>query len=359
MTWERLQAGSSESVRKAYVRSRLREINSKGNREALIDETLEALKAHVPALAKAGYRGLPENAGYRILGRAYRQITSRLQGANLTINFRAPGWFTEENSSESYLQMYERGVRGGRMVLTNKDPLNLPRQRVQDDDVATLPDGWKEAPRQAARGLAPEVGRGRMADKLSPGKLKRNDKGLSEYDPDQEFVASNVQFDPYAKQVFAALNYGRRPHGSSTLYGHSYMVLDDKFKANALYFAGDTFEAGKTHLNSAKHQVSYDLLGGLLLKAWPNQLLRDDLIKSCLQCVRLPDTAEEHRLVEAHLFEKVAFRGNITHLYISAKDRPKDALGNEKDWTGDLFTRVRENARNFAVKHGAKIIWID
>src|SRR5262245_5670737 len=200
MPWERSKPISSQSVQQAYVSSRLREINSKSNSDALVHGTLEALMAHVPALVTGGPRSRE---------RVFRQMTSRLQDADLTINFRAPGWFTEENSSESYQQMYERGVRGGRMVLNNKDPLNFPRQRVKDDDKATLPKGWKQAPLQAARGLSPDVGRRRMADKLSPGELEMHNKALGEWDPDQEFVASNVQFDPYTKQVFAALNYGR------------------------------------------------------------------------------------------------------------------------------------------------------
>jgi hypothetical protein len=198
-----------------------------------------------------------------------------------------------------------------------------------------------------------------MADKVSPGRLEPIKRNLWDDDPGQEFVASNLQFDPHTKQVFAALNYGRRFHGSSTQYGHSYLVLDNKFKTNALYLAGDTFLANQGFLNTAKHQVSYQLLAGLLCKTLNNQKLREDLIKSCLHDTTLPDTQDEHLLVEAHLFEKVVFRGNITDLCISFKDRPKDAGGNEQDWTGDLVTRVRSNAKKFATKHSARLTWLD
>lgn len=51
----------------------------------------------------------------------------------------------------------------------------------------------------------------------------------------EELEASNPYFNPWSKQIFAALNYGRRPHGATVTYGRSYLVLNLKFKTNAIY----------------------------------------------------------------------------------------------------------------------------
>jgi hypothetical protein len=72
------------------------------------------------------------------------------------------------------------------------------------------------------------------------------------------------------------------------------MVLSEKFKTNAIYFAGDTFFASDEAMNiaknlpagslasvSAEHQVSFRLLAALYAFAGPK--LRQELIASCLK----------------------------------------------------------------------------
>jgi hypothetical protein len=347
--WER-GGVTATTVQDSYVNCRLREINDPQNLDRLVEETLDALRKHVPRLARA--------VRYQ-LSLAYAHLQKRLQTAEVTINFNAANWFSHENTSDSYAQMYERAIQNGKMVLSNKDSLNPARRRVEMDDLVTLPRTWTQTPLDVRRGksLTPDLGRRRLVDKLSPGQLKplRDDLGADARE--QVFEATNPSFDPKTKQVFAALNYGRRPHGSSTEYGHSYLVLDDRFKKNALYFAGDNFYAGRGVKAGAQHQVSYSTLGALFLMAHP--ALREDLISSCLLDGTLPDIAGgqvgAYKLVEVHLFEKLEFRGNITHVYISGADHPKDADGNTLPLTPGLFNQVRENARKFAVRHGARI----
>ena len=179
--------------------------------------------------------------------------------------------------------MYERAVRTvnvpGRpgirgMRLNNADPKNPPPTRVGADNRATFGKDMMSNDR-----FKPAfAGIGRV---MNPGGLVAPTVDVDPGKPEVE--ASNPYFNPRSKQVFAALNYGRRPHGATVTYGHSYMVLNPKFKINAIYFAGDTFcntSAGSGVNVSADDQVSYDLLGAIYAKATPH--LRQDIYKSCL-----------------------------------------------------------------------------
>jgi hypothetical protein len=165
-------------------------------------------------------------------------------------------------------------------------------------------------------------GIGRM---MSPGTLNQSGTTAT---GDKEFVASNPNFNPKSKQVFAALDYGRRPHGASTKYGKSMIVLSEKLKTNAIYFAGDTFFAsdqaaqmakmvpgGSMAKVSADHQISYDLLGALVAYAHPK--LKQDLVTSCLKDMLLKDTSDAELLVEAHLFEPLLFRSGVDKMFVS------------------------------------------
>lgn len=185
---------------------------------------------------------------------------------------------------------------------------------------------------------------------MAPGALSKTAAG--------KYTATNPQFDPRTKQIFAALNYGRRPHGSTTRYGHSYLVLNDKFKHDALYFSGDTFGniAGNAHV-SAEDQISYDTLGAVFLKGVP--AMRTDLLSSCLRGASLADTDKEALLLEAHLFEPLVFRGGTTTLCVSAKDDVPQADGTKTKLTGAEWTTIQANARAFATKQGLRLLFIE
>ena len=129
------------------------------------------------------------------------------------------------------------------------DALNpAPLRAAADDKVTFRKDMMSGGKFKAAFG-----GLGRV---MSPGTLAAPTVDAK----DCEFVASNPYFNPKSKQVFAALNYGCRPHGSTVTYGHSYMVLNPKFKTNAIYFGGDTFGVTAGLNVAADDQISYDLL---------------------------------------------------------------------------------------------------
>ncbi|MHB1224523.1 MAG: hypothetical protein ACYC2G_10860 [Gemmatimonadaceae bacterium] len=356
-----LPASLTKAVQHSYVNARVRDINRNG-RGALVDATLAAIQAAMPSLRKAKRDRLME---------VFAHMTGRLQSAPLTINLMAPGWFSQRNDYDGYIQMYERAVKGGQMRLDNSDPKNPAAMRAAADDIATMPSAWADlqfAPSMTggdwsrrevkvakgaapARGLAPRArGAAHLIEKMSPGRLVKSATA-------NEFTASNAQFDPRTKQVFAALNYGRRPHGACTDYGHSYIVLSDRFKRDALYFAGDTFGVFTGQSVAADDQLSYDLIGASFLKA--NQYLRADLLRSCQQDCSLTDTSEKDLLFEAHLFEEVKFSGGITQLCISGRDPIREADGSKRPITGGEFQNIQTNARTFAAKHGARLVFID
>ncbi|HEY7895253.1 MAG TPA: hypothetical protein VIC24_10160 [Gemmatimonadaceae bacterium] len=350
----------TNAVQHAFVNARIVEINRRAISK-LLTPTLDALKATEPSLRKASRQQLED---------AFMKMTARLQSAPLTINLEAPRWFMTPNNYDTYTQMYERAVTGGQMQLADS-ALNPASFRVAADDAATFPKSavdadfkmqglggqWQkydikaQQSQQPGRGLAPQGrGFGDAVLKMAPGALSKTAAGT--------YTATNPQFDPKTKQIFAALNYGRRPHGSTTRYGHSFLVLNDKFKRDALYFGGDTFGniAGNAHV-SAEDQISYDALAAVFLKAVPS--MRTDLLSSCLRGAQLTDTDKEALLLEAHLFEPLAFRGGATTLCISAKDDVPQAAGGKAKITGADWVAIQTNARTFASKHGLKLLFIE
>jgi len=285
-------AAGAAVVQHHFVRAQLRHINTNG-KDRLVNETIAALRRDAPGL---------RNASDAKVMNAFDHMTKRLQQANLTINFQAESWFSKPNNYDSYTQMYERAIKTfgegptgkvAHMVMKD-DKLNPAIVRANADDRATFGAHLLNADGT----FKPEVGGiGRM---MSPGTLVKTGTNLK---GEAEYVSSNPNFNPKSKQVFAALDYGRRPHGSSTKYGRSFMVLSEKFKTNAIYFAGDTFfasdeamkmtkglPAGTVARVSADHQVSFGLLAALYAFAGPK--LRLELVTSCLK-----DSRSEERRV--------------------------------------------------------------
>ena len=74
------------------------------------------------------------------------------------------------------------------------------------------------------------------------------------------YEISTRGFNPYAKQVFAALNYGRRVNDSSVFYGYRFFVFKSSVKEKAIYFAGDTFRCGFAASDPTKQQATYNKL---------------------------------------------------------------------------------------------------
>ena len=333
-------ASKAGAVQHAFVNARIRDINARAI-TTLFTPTLALLKTSVPTLTKAG----PEK-----VQAVFFHLTERLQSAQLTINLKAHNWFMQPNTYESYTQMYERAIVAGQMKLTDSDPQNPAAIRVSADDKATFPANMPSTPSAAPkRGLTPGArGMGDAGARMQIGKLVKTGT---------EYTASNTQFDPRTRQVFAALNYGRRPHGACVDYGYSYLVLSDKFKRDALYFGGDTFGVLTGKSVSAADQISFDLLGAIFLKA--NVILRQDLLMSCVNNGSLGDTTDPSLLLEAHLFEAVRFSGGANALNISAKDPIKQPDGSKRSLNAGEWQTIQTNARAFAARHGLRLTFIE
>jgi hypothetical protein len=349
-----VQEVQARMVQHSYVRAQLRTINkmrAKGDKEdnPLIEETKRAFKAHRPGGQKASDAHLFQ---------AWAIITDRLRQFDLAINFSALGFFSAKNDSVSYQQMYERGPVAASRVTLAPNAQNPPATRVKQDNIATFGAGMNSDWGGVQRTMNPlHAG----YTKTGPRSYDQKTQETGDLnDGKGGLLIQNPHFNPRTKEVFAALNYGKQPHGPIPRYGMSYFVLNEKFKTNALYFAGDTFL--KNYHVTAKDQVSFDTLGAIYgVAARKNDKLRRALDVVCFNRQTLPDNFDDqdYLLVEAHLFEPLRFTGGIKEIHLSPLNPPK-ALGKPTDTplAGQLWADVQRNAQAFADKHGARLIMI-
>jgi hypothetical protein len=263
----------------------------------------------------------------------YSKITKSLQKADFTINFAAEKpspiggapWFLTDNTYTSYTQVYERSIHDGEVVYSASDA----KHRVVADDRVTFPTtAPSNQPTQPFRGLRP----GRQSQQRVESRMRFGDYEEVTRPGKTGIVSKNPHFDPKTKQVFAALNYGRRPHGCSTYYGSSHLVLSPKFKINALYFAGDTF------FLTAQEQFAYHILGAVL--HYGKEEMVRDVIQSCYFDNALCDTDKTHLLLEGHIFGTLPFKNNIEKVVLEE----------------NTSFVVQRNARKFASRWGAKLV---
>ena len=276
---------------------------------------------------------------------AYRIINKNIQDANLTINFEAGAWFSTKNTYDSYKQMYELAITPDNPYKLYGTAMNPADLRARVDDKVTFPDSWKnKSQTPPRRGLSPGTQSGhRVHNQMAFGDQVAISK---EVDRDGKKItvkgvkSLNPYFNPKTKQLFAALNYGRRMHGATTRYGLCHFVLHPRFKVNALYYPKDTFlysleSAGPPLVD----QQPYQMLAATIASAASN--MQKDIIKSCYRNTYLPDSGAENQLLEAHIFDDIPFTNNIVEVCISA------------EYAG---TEIKKNAEIFAKQHGAKLI---
>ncbi len=330
--WSAARNPSANMVQQQYVDLRLEELEAErkpGRKQAL--DALARILLQQPRYLQ--HKKIP----FKELMRVYTGIERNLQTADLTINFKAGAWFNTENPDDTYGQMYQRAMDGGRMLLQSTD-LNDAEDRAAIDNRVTFPSNWHGIQTPQQRGLSParqgaeRIMRQMNTGALSPSALKPG-----------AFEASNPNFNPHTKQIFMGLNYGRRPHGSATSYGKSYFVCNSSLKSRCLYYAGDTF-LQKTSANHAGGlQVSFDNLGALLGKT-ENTYLMQPLLDSCFDGKILRSASADKELIEAHHFGELRFREHVDFMVISPQDvQPR------------MWPDVVENARKFASKHGIQL----
>jgi hypothetical protein len=336
---------SAKVVQHHYVSARCHEINRQ--EQLLRQKTIDALKDDHTIRGRAA--ALPKSKRRQYVEDIYDKLTSALQSCPLTINFKANDWFDHENDESSYKQMYERAVKSGsgRMELSNTNGGNA-LERAAADDRVTFPDHWNRPGAHLTRHRRGGVLLGNQPTQNIMSRMmtglqtvgRRSDKNYDGYMSEtatgsNSYLSKNAKFNPATKQIFGALNYGGRPHGSSTYYGGDYFVLSPKLKVDAIYFAGDTFGT-----ESAYEQVTYQTLAAIYLRCDERgkHILKSELISTCLDGMHLRDTTLPECLIEAHLFTELRFAGNFIEMHV----RP---------------TPYADNVRKFAKKWGIKIFW--
>lgn len=338
--WASVRNPSPQIVQQQYVDLRLEEMeaNRKPGRKAALQVIEQYLLDKLDPLKK--HKKIP----FKQLMRVYEAVERNLQSADLTINFEADTWFTNENPFDTYTQMYERAVKGGQMVLRSTG-MNNADARAEVDNQITFPDTWQNAHSAAQRGLAPgRQGADRIMRQMDTGKLVPKPGERNAYH------AGNQNFNPQTKQIFLGLNYGRRPHGSAMNFGRSYFVFKSFLKSRCLFYAGDTFMQRGQGTHAGGLQFSYDNLGALLGGEQPGALLfRADILKSCYEGQALTDPMDtgmcKFYLLEAHHFGELNFRDYAEYMVISPT-----AVSDKNVWP-----QIVENARKFASRQGIKL----
>jgi len=334
-TWKHVEGPSAGLVQRHLVAAR---------QEALYRRNKDLEQRVAKALAEH-----PKLQGQKLKGDrwlpVYEKISASLQSADLTINFPAESWFATENRFETYAQQYERSGRNDASPdrswqFQGDTLLNPARTRANQDDKITFGGLSSSGPTTPRRGLMPgRQGLDRIRERMEfrAGGTQRTAPNPKKPNNDFTFVDStNRHFDPKTKQVFAALNYGRRAHGSNYDYGTSHFILSPKFKVNALYYPGDTF-----YHTDASQQLAFHIIGAAVAFAQPHLL--DAIVSSCYFDTRLEDTKDPLYLLEAHLFTELRFSGNIETIVLDAP----------------FGSTYHANARKFAHKHGARLVLTD
>lgn len=275
--------------------------------------------------------------------------------APLTINFTATGWFGTVPGFDEYITMWDRYTTDAALT-ANQDPKNPPDVRAKADRHALygqFADGKNQV---GAAGLVlPHV---------------KKQGGVTAA-PTMHYSPNHARAPGGAadSQVFAALNYGRRLHGANTEYGKSVFELDDGFKKDAIYFAMDTFtpvsngSGSKAKADRGKlYQVSFNTFGGAILLAIRSQYLGSpsathlanskalvaDLLTSARDGNPRPDSAENHLLVEAHVFRRVKMiPTQVRAVHISRAE------------CGANLGTVQANASQFSRRTGIPVDFID
>jgi hypothetical protein len=296
-----------------------------------------------------------QNIPAKELLRVYQAIERNLQSAELTVNFMAETWFASPNPYDTYTQMYQRAVTGwGQMVLKDT-PQNNADMRAHADNVVSFPQSWQQAQPAAHRGLTPgRQGPARIQAQMHTGPLV----DATPYgDTEKSWLAGNRHFNPHTKQVFLALNYGRRPHGSSHNYGYSYFVAKGELKQRCLYYAKDTFyKSSEAGADAAKMQFPYGNLGAILGDEGHNvQHIRKAIFESCYEGRMLADAGAgsfcKDFLLEAHHFGELNFRQHVDYMVISPILK-----GDKKERAGrDVWATIVANAKQFCQRNGVKL----
>lgn len=323
-----MQTTSARVVMQHFARSEVRHL---GKREA---------ELHAQVVAKLRSMHEFANMSDSQLADVIKNMARSLQSAQLTINFPTVGWFDRPNHYRVYKQMYERGDE----VVTADDGT---RERIIKGNSSNTAGTRNEVDTKVS--FAPNIntpGLQGVKRFMHAGSGERREKSL---------LVSNAQFNSKARQIFAALNYGRRVGGSSVHYGAHYFVLKERFKHNAIYYMGDTFTPGMDH-NS---RVTYGFLPALILHATKNG--EQDLINACYRSMTMQNTDHADLMVEAHIYDRIVFSEAVEEMVINRQKFHQDIrsqiyLADRTDITEE---QAVNNVKIFANVNRIRINWQD
>ncbi|HEY4367722.1 MAG TPA: hypothetical protein VGN07_10865 [Steroidobacteraceae bacterium] len=331
---------SSASIQKEYVEKRQRALYTRDPAK------IEAVKKKVEA-------AMASNGVQDDWIDAYLKIHRALQASHLTINLEAGNWFFTDNKYGTYAQMYERGVGKDKvMVLKDADKKNPAVPRAMADDLVTVPEEWAHAhPFSQRKRLhkAMNVSGASLSAVVASKKgvtaanvdLAVNMKG----DAESGYRTTNRDFKAKARQVFAGLNYGVRPHGSCTFYGFSYLVLNPALKANAIYYPSDTFLIAT---RGTVTQAAFNTIGALMEHASPT--LMRQLWSSCYRKHVLGDTDAAADLIEAHIFKKLKISEDVQTLVLS-----RQCQSDKSPWSNAEWQHIVNNATRWCQRNAVRL----
>ena len=334
------------SLQKEYAEKRGRVLNKRDdNKIKLVTETIERLaKKHNASLDQLARNG---KEGWTVV---YDLIANELRSSDLTINLEAESWFgkDEENTYQTYATTYQKNMdkSSGKAVLkTQRDLTGKITEdadsRMYADERVTIPDKWKDASllhfqrRRLYKKMS--VTKGKDINDLKKVDLKDNQDGIE---------VENRHFNPHAKQVFAALNYAKRTHGSSVNYGYSHIILKPELKRKAIYFPSDTFSVCIAQ-NAVSQQATYETLGAIL--AYCDGGMAEQIWQTCFGKQRGADTKEPFLLLESHIFDEVKINKDIEMLKLSRR------LKNDQTLDGEKWAKVRRNAYAWGEKNNVRV----
>lgn len=265
-----------------------------------------------------------------------KAVTFKLQSADLTINFEARKYFEKENNWTSYKQMYDLAQ------VDVKQADGTSKREMQLRSQGANPAGSRDAAdtRVTFGNNVSTPGMQGVARFMQTGGLTSTGGGA--------YAAVNPHFNPKARQVFTAVNYGRYPLGGAPSYGSSHFILRDGLKINAIYYPGDTF--GVPDANS---RTTYGMLFAVAI--YSDKLL-DWILNSCYRQIITRSVPE---MLEAHIFEPILFAKDVKEMRISEQEVLRstrtELLSNppkSEEWIAATLKAIWDNARKFAKKHG-------
>ncbi len=137
-----------------------------------------------------------------------------------------------------------------------------------------------------------------------------------------------------------------------------HFVLKDDLKINAIYYGGDTFDPN----TNTSTRATYGTLLAVILHAG---LLMFEIVNSCYRQISSDDSDATFYLLEAHVFDEIAYSKDMKEMRIFEKGidgELTNAVRSKRLTDADkpaMKQEIKKNARDFASRNGIKLVWMD